>query len=108
LRPGNYRLEVSPDGSATVLKVSSGMLEARGSGDQSFVVRAQQVTTLTDKGRSATATLGAPDAFDTWALERDRQDDYVLSTEPARNMPADVVGYEDLNKYGTWTSEPDY
>jgi hypothetical protein len=86
------------------------MLEARGSADQSFVVRAQQVATLTGKGRLtfATATLGGPDAFDEWALERDRRDDYVLSTEPARNMPADIVGYEDLDKYGTWRDEPDY
>jgi len=110
LRPGSYRLEVNPDGSATVVKVSSGMLEARGSADQSFVVRAQQVATLTGKGRLAyaTATLAGPDAFDQWALERDRRDDYVLSTEPAREMPADIVGYEDLDQYGTWQSEPDY
>jgi hypothetical protein len=110
LRPGSYRLEVNPEGSATVVKVSSGMLEARGVSNQSYVVRAQQVATLTGKDplSFATATLGAPDAFDTWALERDRRDDYVLSTEPARNMPADIVGYEDLDKYGEWTSEPDY
>jgi hypothetical protein len=111
LRPGSYRLEVNPDGNATVVKVGSGMLEARGSQDQSFVVRAQQVATLTGTGRLAyaTATLGAPDAFDEWALERDRRDDYVLSTEPAQNVPAeDIVGYEDLDKYGTWRSEPDY
>ncbi len=112
LRPGSYRLEVNPDGDATVVKVSSGMLEARGSEDQSFVVRAQQVATLTGKGRlnSTMATLGAPDAFDTWALERDRRDDYVMSTEAARSVPAaeNIVGYEDLDKYGTWSSEPDY
>jgi hypothetical protein len=111
LRPGSYRVEVNPDGSATVLKVSSGMLEARGADDQTFVVRAQRVATLTGKGRFAytTTMLGAPDAFDTWALERDRRDDYVLSTEPARSVSADeIVGYEDLDKYGTWTSEPDY
>ena len=110
LRPGSYRLEVNPDGSVTIVKVSSGMLEARGAGEQSFVVRAQQVATLTGTNRLAftTATLGAPDSFDQWSLERDRRDDYVLSTEPARNMPADIVGYEDLDKYGTWRSEPDY
>src|SRR5262245_41979897 len=72
LRPGSYRLEVNPDGSATVVKVSSGMLEARGAGNQSYVVRNQQVATLTGKDRLSytTATLGGPDAFDSWALER--------------------------------------
>jgi hypothetical protein len=111
LRPGSYRLEVNPDGSSMVVKVSSGMLEARGAGSQSFVVRAQQVATLTGTERLAfaTATLGAPDSFDQWALERDRRDDDVLSTEAARNVPAaDIVGYEDLDQYGTWRSEPDY
>ena len=110
LRPGSYRLEVHPDGNTTVVKVASGMLEARAADKQSFVVRAQQLATLSGTNRLAftTTTLGAPDSFDQWALERDRQDDYVLSTEPARNIPADVVGYEDLNKYGTWSSEPDY
>jgi hypothetical protein len=110
LRPGSYRVEVNPEGSATVVKVSSGMLEARGAENQSFVVRAQQVATLTGTTRLAftTATLGPPDSFDQWALERDRRDDYVSSTEPAQSMPADIVGYEDLDKYGTWRSEPDY
>jgi hypothetical protein len=87
------------------------MLEARGAENQSFIVRAQQVATLTGTTRLAftTATLGAPDSFDTWALERDRRDDVVLSTEAAQSMPAeDIVGYEDLDKYGTWRSEPDY
>src|SRR5262245_44658374 len=113
LRPGSYRLEVNPDGSSTVVKVSSGMLEARASGDQSYVVRPQQVATLTgaSSGRLAfnTATLGAPDSFDQWALERDRRDDAVLSTDAAKNVPAeDIVGYEDLERYGTWQSDASY
>jgi hypothetical protein len=110
LRPGTYRLEVNPNGGATVVKVSSGMLEARGAAEQSFVVRAQQAATLTGTSRLAftTATLGAPDAFDQWALERDRRDDHVLSSDSARYVPGDVVGYEDLDSYGTWISEPRY
>jgi hypothetical protein len=110
LRPGNYRLEVNPDGTATVVKVSSGMLEARGSSNQSFVVRPQQVATLTGTDRLAitTATLGAPDSFDQWALERDQHEEYALSTEASRGVPEDTVGYEDLDNYGTWTSDPQY
>src|SRR5882724_1573849 len=90
LRPGNYRLEVNPDGTATIVKVSSGMLEARGPSDQSFVIRPQQVATLTGTTRLsiATATLGAPDSFDQWALERDRHEEYALSTQGPRSVPA--------------------
>ena len=110
LRPGTYRLEVNSSGNATIIKVSSGMLEARGAADQSFVVRAQQSATLTGTNRLTftTSTLGGPDAFDQWALERDRRDDYALSSDAARHVPSEVVGYEDLDSYGTWTSEPQY
>ncbi len=110
LRPGNYRLEVNANGGATVVKVSSGMLEARGSADQSFVVRAQQAATLTGTERLAfsTGTLGAPDSFDEWSLERDQRIERALSTDSAKYVSGDVVGYEDLDSYGTWRSEPDY
>ena len=110
LRPGNYRLEVNANGGATVVKVSGGMLEARGSADQSFVVRAQQTATLTGTGRLAfsTGTLGAPDSFDEWSLERDQRIERALSTDSAKYVSSDVVGYEDLDTYGTWRSEPEY
>jgi hypothetical protein len=109
LRPGNYRLEVNQDGSATVVKVSSGMLEARGGGE-SLVVRAQQTATLTGTGRFAytTGTLGAPDPFDEWSLERDRRIEDALATESSRYVSRDIVGYEDLDAYGEWRSEPEY
>jgi hypothetical protein len=110
LRPGNYRLEVSETVGATVLKVSSGMMEARGAG-QSVVVRAQQTATLTGSaGRFAytTGTLGAPDSFDEWSLERDLRMDNSLATESSRYVSEDVVGYEDLDTYGEWRSEPEY
>jgi hypothetical protein len=110
LRPGNYRVEVSPTGNATIVKVSSGMLEARGGENQSFVVRNQQAATITGKDRLAfnSYTLGAPDAFDEWALDRDLRIDNALSTESSKYVSSDVVGYEDLDEYGTWRDEPGY
>jgi hypothetical protein len=109
LRPGNYRLEVNGAGGVTVLKVSSGMLEARGGGE-SLVVRAQQTATLTGIGRFAytTGTLGAPDSFDEWSLERDLRIQEARSAESSRYVSDDVVGYEDLDSYGEWRSEPEY
>jgi hypothetical protein len=110
LRPGNYRVEVSPVGAATVVKVSSGMLEARGGANQSFVVRNQQVMTLTGKNTlvATTNTLGAPDSFDEWTLDRDQRLDEALNDESAKYVSNDVVGYEDLDDYGTWRNEPEY
>ncbi len=110
LRPGNYRLEVNPAGGTTIVKVSSGALEARGDAGESFVVRAQQVATLTGTTRlaSTTSTLGAPDSFDEWTLERDQRIDRAQTAEAAKYVPDDVVGYEDLDSNGTWRNDPEY
>lgn len=112
LRPGNYRLEVNEAGATTLVKVSSGMLEARGSGGQSLLVRAQQTATLIggSGGRFAhtMGTLGAPDSFDEWSLERDLRIEQAWSTESSKYVSRDVVGYEDLDAYGDWRSEPEY
>jgi hypothetical protein len=110
LRPGNYRLEVNPSGEATIVKVSGGALEARGSVGQSFVVRAQQVATLTGTSRLAmsTSTLGAPDSFDEWTLERDQRMDRAQTAAASKYVPEDVVGYEDLDNYGSWRNDPEY
>jgi len=109
LRPGNYRVEVNGNGGMTVLKVSSGMLEARGGGE-SLVVRAQQTATLTGTGRFAytTGTLGAPDSFDEWTLGRDVELENARANESSRYVSSDIVGYEDLSNYGEWRSEPEY
>ena len=110
LRPGNYRLEVSAGGDATVVKVSNGMLEARGSGDQSFVVRPQQVATLSGTNHLSfrTAMLGAPDSFDEWNLQRDQEADRAIAAESSKYVASDTVGYEDLDQYGDWRDDPEY
>src|SRR5215472_16042669 len=45
------------------------------------------------------------DQFDSWAANRDRHWDHSNS---AHYVSADVVGYEDLDDYGSWRRIPDY
>ncbi len=52
-----------------------------------------------------TATSDAPDEFDRWAADRDRRYDTSLS---ARYVSRDVIGYQDLDQYGTWSVVADY
>jgi hypothetical protein len=100
---------VSPMSGTTVAKVSSGWMEMSGGGE-SVIVRAQQTARLTGTGRFAytTGTLGAPDPFDEWSLDRDQEIDGVLSTESSKYVSRDTVGYEELDRYGEWRSEPEY
>lgn len=110
LRPGNYRVEVNDAGDATVVKISEGEAEADGPGQDNVIVRNQQVATFrgVDNLTAQYATLGAPDEFDSWSLERDRRDDRVAGSQTAEYVSPDVTGYEDLDDNGTWSNEPEY
>lgn len=109
LRPGNYRVEVNDAGDNTVVKVIEGAVQATGSA-QDIVVHAQQMVTFTgtEDLLAQHGTLGAPDEFDSWNLERDRRDERAASSRTAEYVSPDVTGYEDLEENGTWSSEAEY
>jgi hypothetical protein len=109
-RPGNYRVEVNDAGDATVVRISEGEAEADGPGQNNVIVRNQQIATFrgVDRLTASYSTLGAPDEFDSWSLERDRIGDRVASSQTADYVSPDVTGYEDLDDNGTWSNEPDY
>src|SRR3984885_5704128 len=105
LAPGDYRLEVSEAGDATTVKLASGTAEVTGGG-RDFAVHPQQAAIFsgTTQLSEQLASLGAPDAFDMWASERDRQ---AQSAEAWSYGAPDTVGAEDLDQYGTWQQTPD-
>ncbi len=107
LRPGLYRIEAAEDGYRTYVTVRDGGAgEATGGGSVYTVVSGQTVTlTGTDRLRAEIADAGDMDEFARWGQARDRHDDRSRS---ARYVSRDVVGYEDLDDYGTWRSYPDY
>jgi hypothetical protein len=109
LRPGNYRVEVNDEDDTTVVKISEGEAEAS-DGSQSVVVHAQQSATFRGAEQLAAqfGSLGAPDDFDSWSLERDRRDDQAASSRTAQYVDPDVTGYEDLDDNGTWSSDAEY
>jgi hypothetical protein len=110
VRPGNYRVEVNDAGDTTVLKISEGEAQADGPGQDHVVVRNQQIATFrgVDVLSAQYATLGAPDEFDSWTLERDRRSDQVAGTQTSEYVSPDVTGYEDLHDNGTWSTDPEY
>jgi hypothetical protein len=109
LRAGTYRVEVNDAGDATVVKVSEGAAQATGP-SQDIVVHAQQAVTFTGTENLVAqhGSIGAPDEFDSWSLERDRNDERASSSRTAEYVSPDVTGYQDLEDNGTWSSEPEY
>jgi hypothetical protein len=106
LRTGEYRIDVKPDSSVTLITVRAGEAEATGA-DQAFSVHAgQQVrVTGTDQPSYDVAAVPPRDQWDSWCADRDMHDDQSPS---ARYVSRELVGYQDLDKYGSWRTTPDY
>ncbi|HZZ11233.1 MAG TPA: DUF6600 domain-containing protein [Paraburkholderia sp.] len=104
--PGDYRVDVAPDGSGTTVTVRSGSATVYGDAGQVPVAAGQQIR-FAGTNLQQVADNGAPglDEFDQWASSRDAGEDRSVS---ARYVSRDVPGYEDLDANGTWRSSPQY
>ncbi|HXF27944.1 MAG TPA: DUF6600 domain-containing protein [Bryobacteraceae bacterium] len=106
LRPGDYRLDTNPDTFETYVTVRSGQGEITGGG-QAFSVNPGQQAYVSGNGQITyqVAPAPGPDEFDQWAESRDRNEDRLVSS---RYVSPDVVGYEDLDEYGSWAPASGY
>ena len=106
LRAGEYRVDVQPDGFATILSVRSGEGEAAGGG-QTFTVRPSDQVRISGTNNLALESRDMPrrDGFDQWSAERDLRED---RSQSAQFVGRGVIGYEDLDDHGVWTEEPSY
>ncbi|WP_028231344.1 DUF6600 domain-containing protein [Paraburkholderia mimosarum] len=104
--PGDYRVDVAPDGSTTTVTVRSGNVTVYGENGQIPMTAGQQIRfSGTDLQQVTSDEAPPPDAFDQWALARDAAADRSVS---ARYVSRDVPGYQDLDNNGTWRSDPQY
>jgi hypothetical protein len=99
-QPGEYRIDVDPDGNATTIAVRRGQGEAYGEG-AAYVIDSRQPYRFMGTGLRAYEAVEAPqfDDFDRWSSDRDRRYD---NSNSARYVSGDVVGYQDLDDNGTW------
>jgi hypothetical protein len=99
-QPGEYRVDVDPDGSATTIVVRSGQGEAYGDG-ASYVIDSRQPYRFSGTGLRDYQHVAAPryNDFDRWSRERDRSYDTSVS---ARYVSPNVVGAQDLDAHGSW------
>jgi hypothetical protein len=106
LRPGEYRIGANPDSQTTTVTVRGGDGEVTGGG-QTFPVHAGQQAIVMGGDQITYDLRSAPqvDAWDAWSASRDRREDQSLS---ARYVSREIPGYEDLDQYGSWASQPGY
>src|SRR5450432_4744403 len=102
LQPGEYRIDVSADGSQTVTTVWHGRGRVTGGGF-TYTVVANQTATFTGNNDHLDYDLGQipnSDDFDSWAFDRDDGEDHADS---ANYVSREMTGYEDLDDNGDWS-----
>ncbi len=105
-QPGEYRIEVDPDGSATTIVMRKGQGDVYGEG-AAYVIDSRQPYRFTGTGLREYQYVDTPrlDEFDRWSSDRDRNYD---NSPSARYVSQDVVGYQDLDVNGTWRVDASY
>ena len=106
LRTGEYRIDVNPDTTTTIVTVRTGQGEVTG-GNQAFPVRPGEQARVEGTDTLRFDTFGAParDEWDDWCVARDRREDQSPS---ARYVSREMVGYQDLDDNGEWRTVPEY
>ncbi|MBS0419009.1 MAG: hypothetical protein JSR66_14950 [Proteobacteria bacterium] len=106
--PGDYRVEVNDAGNGTVVKVANGDAQVSATG-QTVPIHTQQAFAFsgTNQVDVDQASVGAPDALDSWSIEREHRSEQARE-QNNQYLPPDVAGGDDLAQYGTWESTPDY
>jgi hypothetical protein len=106
LQPGEYRVDVSEDGSQTVTTVFHGRGRVTGGGFTYTVVANQSATfTGSDHLDYDLGQLPAQDDLDSWAFDRDSRED---DADSANYVSREMTGYEDLDDNGDWSYVASY
>jgi Family of unknown function (DUF6600) len=104
--PGEYRIDVNPDGTETSTAVWRGQGQVNGGGRAYTVVAGQQAHfTGLDSLTYEISPVPEPDSFDGWASDRDRRED---RSDSANYVSREVTGYEDLDAHGRWSVVASY
>jgi len=105
--PGEYRIDIAPDGNSTMVTVFDGDGDVYGENDASYGVRAGDSYRFNDAALRDYEVLDLPraDDFDNWVQSRQRQ---YSRSESSRYVADDMIGVADLDAAGSWSSDADY
>ncbi len=105
--PGDYRVNVNPRQGTTTVIVRAGRGMAYGAGGTSYPVAGRQMVQFSGNALRPDAGAFNPpfDGFDRWVAMLNRREDDSLS---ARYLGIGMTGYQGLDEYGRWESDPAY
>jgi hypothetical protein len=104
--PGEYRVNVAEDGSASTVTIYRGGAIVYGD-DQRRTLQGKQQLVFSgqDISQVASSSYLRYDEFDQWVTDRNRGEEESTSV---RYISREVPGYQQLDTYGTWQEYPDY
>jgi TonB family protein len=106
LRRGDYRITADPEGSFTTITLREGQGQINGGGQAFLVEGGSQVQVSgTDYISYDIYDLPGRDNFDQWSYNRQLREERSRS---ARYVSAELTGYEDLDRNGTWRIDRNY
>jgi hypothetical protein len=100
--PSTFRVDADRRPDTTLVNVFDGAVLVEGGGASLTVRSGRRAELQNDELHTG---LAVRDGFDDWAALRDQRDDRVNST---RYVSQETTGYEDLDQYGSWTSNNEY
>lgn len=102
---GEYRITVNDDNTTNVM-VRRGTAIAYGDRDSVSIREAEQVVfSGTNLSHTSIGRMPPYDTFDQWVNDRDRAEDTSVS---ARYVSREVIGYQQLDSYGSWETNAEY
>ena len=106
-QPGEYAIDTEEDGDRTIVKTRAGEAEVTGADQHGYIVRTneQGIFSGNDELSSVMTQVARRSAFETWAYERENIQSQSVAS---RYVAPGVVGYQDLDRNGTWAYEPEY
>jgi hypothetical protein len=106
-QPGDFRIDVDAKSGTTRVIVHSGAAQIFGAGGESLQMQAGEQLAFTgrDLDQVTLQVLPSDNGFDRWVADLNRREDQSVT---ARYVPRDVVGYQQLDAYGTWAEDPNY
>ncbi|QJR15800.1 DUF6600 domain-containing protein [Usitatibacter palustris] len=101
---GRYRIDTDEVTEASRLTVFAGTAQLETSGRRIGVREGEAVFVQSDSGQFD-FQRAEPSPFDDWSLGRDER---VQDRETSQYVSPRMTGYEDLERFGAWSQEPDY
>ena len=100
--PGMVKVETERAPDTTFVTTLQGAARIEGAGT-ALTLRAGKRAEVRDD--DIATSVARADSFDTWVQNRERREEAAIAS---RYVPVDVTGYEELDRYGSWTVSNDY